>query len=227
MVGFVLGPIGCYLRTRVAETPAFERSVEKQAISHAPLTEALSMHGRKIAQAFGLSIIAIVANYVMIVCMPTYAIKTLNISADHALLSATLANLAVMVLTPFMGALSDRIGRRPMIGASSVLYLLLGGGTFQLLSIAQLVVAVIQSLYTGTIPVILSEMFPTRVRYTALSVSHGFSVAIFGGFSPFAATWLISSTGSPLSPAYLVMAAGAASALSIWSMKECKIDPLG
>ncbi len=234
VVGFVLGPIGYYLRPRVAETPAFERTVEKRAVSHAPLTEALSTHGRKVAQAFGLSIIGIVANYVMIVYMPTYAMKLLNISADRALLSATFANLAVMVLTPFMGALSDRVGRRAMIGASSVLYLvlgyplylLLGGGTFELLLIAQLIVAVIQSLYTGTIPVILAEMFPTRVRYTALSVSYGFSVAIFGGFAPFAATWLIGATGNPLSPAYLVMAAGAASAISIWSMKECMNDPL-
>ncbi len=232
--GFLLGPIGYYLRTRVAETPAFERNVEKAAISHAPLTEALSTHGRKIVQAFGLSIIGIVANYVMIVYMPTYAIKTLHMSADRALLSATLANLAVTVLTPFMGALSDRVGRRPMIGASGVLYLvlgyplylLLGSGTFEMLLIVQLIVAVVQSLYTGTIPVILAEMFPTRVRYTALSVSYGFSVAIFGGFAPFAATWLIASTGSPLSPAYLVMAAGAASAISIWSMRECMNDPL-
>jgi len=234
VLGFVLGPIGYYLRTRVAETPVFERHAETHTIAHAPLTEALSTHGTKIAQAFGLSIIGIVANYVMIVYMPTYAIKTLHIDADSALLSATLANSLVMVLTPFTGALSDRVGRRPMIGASSVLYLLLayplyqllGGGTFELLLIAQLIVAVLQSLYTGTIPVILAEMFPTRVRYTALSVSYGFAVAIFGGFAPFAATWLISTTGSPLSPAYLVMAAGAASALSIWSMAECRNVPL-
>jgi MHS family proline/betaine transporter-like MFS transporter len=106
------------------------------------------------------------------------------------------------------------------------LYLLVGVGTFQMLLIAQLIVGCIQSLYTGTIPVILSEMFPTRVRYTALSVSYGFSVAIFGGFAPFAAAWMINATGSPLSPAFLVMAAGLASALSIWSMKECMNDPL-
>jgi MFS transporter, MHS family, proline/betaine transporter len=234
LFGFLLGPIGYYLRTKVAETPAFEANVEKRAISQAPLTEAMSSHGTKVVQAFGLSIIGIVANYVMIVYMPTYAIKTLHIAADKALLSATLANAVVMALTPFMGALSDRLGRRPMIGATGVLYLVLGyplymlldGGTFQILVIAQLIVAVIQSFYTGTIPVILSEMFPTRVRYTALSVSYGFAVAIFGGFSPFAASWLISSTGNPLSPAYLVMAAGATSAIAIWSMKECRNDPL-
>jgi len=234
VVGFLLGPIGYYLRKKVAETPVFEANAEKQAISHAPLSEALSSHGAKIAQAFGLSIIGIVANYVMIVFMPTYAVKTLHIDADSALLSATLANVVVMVLTPFTGALSDKVGRRPMIGACGVLYLVLGyplfllvgNGTFQMLLVAQLIVACIQSLYTGTIPVILSEMFPTRIRYTALSVSYGFAVAIFGGFAPFAATWLINATANPLSPAYLVMAAGLASAVSIWIMREVRNVPL-
>jgi MHS family proline/betaine transporter-like MFS transporter len=234
VLGFVLGPIGYYLRTRVAETPVFERNAEQHALSHAPLTEAWGNYRGKIIQAFGLSIIGIVGNYVMIVYMATYAIKTLHIDAASALLCTTLANVVVMVLTPLTGALSDRVGRRPMIAASGVLYLilayplyrLLGAGTVQVLLIAQLIVAVIQSLYTGTIPVILAEMFPTRVRYTALSVSYGFSVAIFGGFSPFVAAWLISATGSPLSPAWLVMAAGAASVISIWSMTEHRNAPL-
>jgi MHS family proline/betaine transporter-like MFS transporter len=234
LIGFVLGPIGYYLRTRVAETPAFERNAEKRAIARAPLREALSTHSTRIVQAFFLSIIGIVGNYVMIVFMPTYAVKTLHISADSALLSATVANLVVMVLTPFVGALSDKVGRRPMIGASGVLYAILAyplyvmvsAGTVEALVGAMLIVACIQSLYTGTIPVILSELFPTRVRYTALSVSYGFSVAIFGGFSPFAATWLISTTGNPLSPAYLVIAAGVISALAIWSMNECMNTPL-
>jgi MHS family proline/betaine transporter-like MFS transporter len=232
--GLLLGPVGYYLRTKVAETPVFEATAEKKNISRAPLSDAIATHGTRIVQAFFLSIIGIVANYVMIVFMPTYAVNTLHIDADSALLSATLANLGVMLLTPFMGALSDRVGRRPMIGACGVLYLVLGyplyllvgNGTFQTLLIAQLIVAVIQSLYTGTIPVILSEMFPTRIRYTALSVSYGFSVAIFGGFAPFVASWLIVRTGNPLSPAYLVMAAGLASAIAIWSMRECMNDPL-
>ncbi len=232
--GFLLGPIGYYLRTKVAETPVFEANEKKQAISHAPLREALGSHGPQIAQAFFLSIIGIVANYVMIVFMPTYAVKTLHLDAGDALLSATLANVVVMLLTPIMGGLSDKVGRRAMIGSCGVLYLILGyplyilvgNATFQSLLIAQLIVACIQSLYTGTIPVILSEMFPTRIRYTALSVSYGFSVAIFGGFAPFAATWMINSTGSPLSPAFLVMVAGFASAVAIWSMKEPMNQPL-
>ena len=234
LFGFLLGPIGYYLRTKVAETPAFERNAERQAIARAPLREALSTHGTRIVQAFFLSIIGIVGNYVMIVFMPTYAIKTLHLNASSALLCATLANLWIMLLTPLMGALSDRIGRRPMIGACGVLFLLLayplyilvGQGTFQALLIAMLIVGFIESLYTGTIPVILSELFPTRVRYTALSVSYGFSVAIFGGFAPFMAQWLIGATGNPISPAFIVMAGGLASALAIWSMPEPRNVPL-
>ena len=234
LFGFLLGPIGYYLRTKVAETPAFERTAERHEIARAPLKVALGTHGRPIVQAFFLSIIGIVANYVMIVFMPTYAIRTLHLSADSALLAATITNLWIMLLTPFSGMLSDRVGRRPMIAACGVgfvllaypLYILVGQGTFQALMTAMLIVGVLEAFYTGTICTILAELFPTRVRYTALSLSYGFSVAIFGGFAPFAASWLIGSTGNPISPAYLVMAAGAMSAIAVWTMKEPRNVPL-
>jgi MHS family proline/betaine transporter-like MFS transporter len=234
LLGFLLGPIGYYLRTRVAETPAFERTVERRAVAHAPLREAFANYGKPITQAFFLSIIGIVANYIMIVFMPTLAIKSLGIPAGKALLAATVANVIVMVLTPFVGALSDRTGRRVTMGASAVLYAVFGyplfllatSGTFEMLLLAQCIVAVFQSLYTGTIPVILSEMFPTRVRYTALSVSYGVAVMIFGGGAPFVSSYLIASTGSPSSPSVFVIVAGVVSAIAVWSMKECRNVPL-
>jgi MHS family proline/betaine transporter-like MFS transporter len=234
VAGFLLGPIGYYLRTRVAETPAFVRHTVDKTVSHAPLREALGSYFTPIAQAFGLSIIGIVGNYVMIVYMATYAVRTLHIAAGPALLAVTLGNVVVTIFTPLTGALSDRVGRRPMIGSAAVLYLLLayplyllvGNGTFGTLLLALCIVGSIQSLYTGTIPVILAEMFPTRIRYTALSLSYGFSVAIFGGFSPFVAQYLIVATGSPVSPAFLVMAAGVASAASILCMPEPRNRPL-
>jgi MHS family proline/betaine transporter-like MFS transporter len=64
------------------------------------------------------------------------------------------------------------------------------------------------------------------VRYTALSVSYGFAVAIFGGFAPLAATGLIASTDNPLAPAFLVMAAGAISASAVLWMREPRNVPL-
>jgi MHS family proline/betaine transporter-like MFS transporter len=235
VLGFVLGPIGYYLRKRVAETPAYEQAVVQHKVVRAPLRDAFSTYPGRVFQAFGLSIIGCVSNYVMIVFMPTFAIKQLGIGAGPALFTATVANLIVMVLTPVTGALSDRVGRRVMMLACSGLFVVLAyplymlvvyGGTFETLMLASCIVAVIQSLYTGTIPSILAEMFPTRVRYTALSVSYGFAVAIFGGFAPFIAQYLIGATGSPLSPAYYVIAAGVVSAASVMSMKEFLNAPL-
>jgi MFS transporter, MHS family, proline/betaine transporter len=235
VAGFVLGPIGYYLRTRVAETPAFERGVETKNIAKAPLKEAWATHRTQIVQAFFLSIIGIVANYILIVYMPTYATKALQIAQGPALLSATLANSIVMVLTPFVGALSDRIGRRPPMIVCAIFYILfcyplflfvVHGASYTTLLIAQCIVAVNQALFTGTLPSILAEMFPTRIRYTALSLSYGFSVAIFGGFAPFAAQSLLDSTGNPLSPAFLLIACALASLAALLVMKEPANNPL-
>ncbi len=100
------------------------------------------------------------------------------------------------------------------------------GGTFGSLLIALLCNAVFQALYTGTIPSILAEMFPTRVRYTALSVSYGLAVVLFGGFAPLISTWLVDLTGNPFAPAFYVMTGGALSAIAILSMREYRNVPL-
>jgi MFS transporter, MHS family, proline/betaine transporter len=71
-----------------------------------------------------------------------------------------------------------------------------------------------------------SEMFPTRMRYTARSVSYGFAVVLFGGFAPFISTWLVDVTGNPFAPAIYVMTGGALSAIAILSMKEYRNVPL-
>ncbi len=104
--------------------------------------------------------------------------------------------------------------------------LAIDGGTFQTLLLALMINAMFQSLYTGTIPSILAEMFPTQVRYTGLSVSYGFAVVLFGGFAPLISTWLVEITGNPFAPAFYIMTGGALSAIAILSMKEYLNSPL-
>jgi MHS family proline/betaine transporter-like MFS transporter len=159
----------------------------------------------------------------------------MHLPPSSAFTCAVASGLIIVTLTPFVGALSDRIGRRPLILACALLNLVfdyplfllaIQGGTFTTLLIALMCNAVFQSLYTGTIPSILAEMFPTRVRYTALSVSYGFAVVLFGGFAPLISTWLVDVTGNPFAPAYYVMVGGALSAVAILSMKEYLNAPL-
>ena len=235
LCGFILGPIGYFLRKKVAETPVFERVVELRKVERSPFSVAIREFGPRMLQAFGLSIVGCIANFIFVVYLVAYAIKTLNLPAGAAFTCAVASGVVIVVLTPLVGALSDRIGRRPLILACGLLNLVFDyplfllavhGGTFGSLLVALLCNAVFQALYTGTIPSILAEMFPTRVRYTALSVSYGFAVVLFGGFAPLISTWLVDVTGNPLTPAFYVMTGGLLSAVAILSMKEYANAPL-
>jgi MHS family proline/betaine transporter-like MFS transporter len=235
LCGFLLGPIGYYLRKKVAETPAFERAVETKTVARAPLRVAVSEYGGRMVQAFGLSIVGCSVGFVFSVYLVSYSINTMHLPPGAALSCAVAYGTVVVVLTPFVGALTDRVGRRPLVLASALLnlafdyplfLLAIRGGTFASLLLVLVCVGVFQALFTGTIPSILAEMFPTRVRYTALSVSYGFAVVLFGGFAPLISTWLVDVTGNPFAPAFYVMTGGALSAIAILSMKEYRNVPL-
>lgn len=229
LIGFVLGPIGYYLRTRVAETPAVQRAVETQAIKRMPIAEAVSAHGGMFLAGFGLSIIGCVINYVFLVFLPSFASQTLKIDLRYALWSTALAGTLYLVLTPIVGHYSDRVGRKPMLFACSLLAVIMAYPLFLFLAtyptfwgmlLVQAIAQAVLTLYTGVISTILSEMFPTNVRYTALSVSYGFAVAIFGGFAPYISTLLVRITGDVLAPSYYVIAAGIVSGIAVLFVQE-------
>jgi len=129
---------------------------------------------------------------------------------------------------PFIGMLSDRVGRKPVLIAASVgiavltypAFLLMSGGNFVLIILAQLMFGLLVAMYAAPAPAALVEMFPTRVRYTALGVSYNLAVAAFGGTAPFIATFLISRTGSDISPAFYVVAAGVITTLVLLGIRE-------
>ena len=235
LCGFLLGPIGYYLRKKVAETPAFEHAVETRKVERSPFRVAIREFGPRMVQAFGLSIVGCIANFIFVIYLVGYAIRTMHLPPGVAFSCAVASSLVVVALTPFVGALSDRIGRRPLILACALLNLVfdyplfllaIRGGTYESLMLALVCNAAFQALYTGTSPSILAELVPTRVRYTALSVSYGFAVVLFGGFAPLISTWLVDLTGNPLTPAFYVMTGGALSAIAILSMKEYANAPL-
>jgi MFS transporter, MHS family, proline/betaine transporter len=229
LIGFLLGPIGYYLRTRVAETPAFRRAVETQTITRVPIAEALSTHGGMFLAGFGLSIIGCVLNYVFLVFLPSFASQTLKIDLSYALWSTALAGTLYLVLTPIVGHYSDHFGRKPMLFTCALLSVIMAYPLFMFLAtyptfwgllVVQAIAQSVLTLYTGVISTILSEMFPTNVRYTALSVSYGFAVAIFGGFAPYISTFLVRVTGDVLAPSYYVMAAGVVSGIAVLFVHE-------
>jgi MHS family proline/betaine transporter-like MFS transporter len=228
LLGGLLGPVGLYMRRHMDETPAFVAARQTAPVpAEAPW--------RLAARAFGFTVVWTVSYYTVLTYMPTFLQKHAGVPRSEALW-VTAAGLVLLALsTPALGYLSDRIGRKPLLLAACVAcvvlpYPLLGAivssrdlGTIVL---AQLALALAIAVFSGPGRAAIAEIFPTRQRSTWMSTGYSLAVAVFGGFAPFIATWLIERTGNPLSPAFYLMAAGVVSLLVIAPMRETANAPL-
>lgn len=229
IAGVLIAPVGYYLRSKVNETPAFTRTVQTATVAASPLRAAFTTHRRAVLSGFGLTIVWTVSSYLFLTYMPTFAVQQLHMAPTTALLSNSLAILAYTVLTPMMGALSDRIGRKGMMLAAAAIYLVAGyplfvlitvQGSFGALLLAQVIAAATLALFSGPAPALLCELYPTNIRYTSLSVGYNLAVMLFGGFAPFIATLLIQQTGSQIAPTFYLMLAALVSIVAISSVTD-------
>jgi MHS family proline/betaine transporter-like MFS transporter len=130
--------------------------------------------------------------------------------------------------------LSDRYGRKKVLIAASISFIvftvpafaLLGTGNFLVIVLVQILLGAMLTLNDGTLPSFLAEMFPTRVRYSGFAVSFNLSNALFGGTAPFMATLLIATTGNDLAPAWYLVAAAIVSLIAVALSRETSREPL-
>jgi len=234
LLGVLVGIVGAIMRWRLDDTPKFTELESQGQVARSPLLEAFTTFRKPTLVAFGITLHNTVGYYAVLIYLTTWLTNIVKMPRGTALWIGTACLLAFVVAVPFMGALSDRIGRRPLFIASCVGYIVLAYPLFLLAStgvpayafIAQLILVLLLALYAGPGPAVYCELFPTRVRYTALSVGYNIPVAIFGGFAPFIATWLIHSTGNPLSPAFYVIAASLVTLITMIWVKETAFEPL-
>jgi MFS transporter, MHS family, proline/betaine transporter len=223
-----LGIIGLYIRLRLEDTPEFRALEDAGEVSGSPFLETVTQNWKPIVQVIGLVIIQNAGFYIILTYMPTYFTEELGFSSTSSSLSSVLTLLVAMALILPLGALSDRTGRKPVLIASCVGFVLLSYPLFVLMNGGDLVGAVLAHVALGALLAVflsatiaaLTELFPTRVRYGGFSIGYNISVAIFGGAAPFLATFLISVTGNPLAPAFYLIAAGVASLITIATMTE-------
>jgi MHS family proline/betaine transporter-like MFS transporter len=233
LLGAILGPVGIYLRRNIDETPAYRRVSEAPAAS--PPVESTSPVGLA-ARAFGFTIHWTVVFYIFLSYMPTFTAKYLKLQPTEALWSNTIGLLVLVVAIPLFGRLSDRIGRKPLLLTSCIAFIvlpypllsqLLTGVSFQTLILIQILFGLCIALYSGAGPAAISEIFPTRIRSTWMTTGYALSVAIFGGFAPFIATWLIDQTGMPIAPVFYVIAASIITTIVLLRLRETAHEQLG
>jgi MFS transporter, MHS family, proline/betaine transporter len=234
LIAAPLGLVGLYIRLKLDDTPQFEALSASDDVAASPLREAATTALRPILQVIGLFVVFNVGYYVVFTVLPTYMISTLQLSRTTSFVSVTLASLVALVLILPLAALSDRIGRRPLLIAGAVafavgaypLFLLLNSGSVVAAVVAHCVLAAIESVYVAAAVTAGVELFATRVRYSGFSIGYNISVAVFGGTTPYVVTWLISETGNGLAPAVYLIAAAVVSVATLLTLRESAGRPL-
>lgn len=232
-LGLLIGPIGIYIRNRLAETPAF--LANRGRLSRSPIGEALRDYWRPILGGFGMVIFGTVSTYVLVLFLPTYASRQFALPQSNALAASAAMSALLVVLCLVAGFVTDRIGRKPLLLAASIgmvilVYPLLAffaaAPSIGRLLIIEAVFAVLIAAFTGPAPAMMAELVPTRVRNTALAISYNFAVAIFGGFGQFIVVWLIQTTGDVLAPAYYVLGAAIIGTIAVALLPDRTGAPL-
>jgi MHS family proline/betaine transporter-like MFS transporter len=234
LIAGALGAVGLYIRLKLGDTPEFESLRDDGQVSESPLKEAITTSWRPILQIIGLVVIHNVGFYIVFTFLPSYFTKTLEFSKTDAFVSITVASLVAIVLIPPLGALSDRVGRKPLLIAGSIgfavfaypLFLLLNMGSLPTAIAAHAALAAIESVFVCASLAAGAELFATRVRSSGYSIGYNLSVAVFGGTAPYVATWLVARTGNEIAPAYYVIAAAIITLLTVFTMRETAGRPL-
>jgi metabolite-proton symporter len=200
LLSFVLVLVGLVIRMRIVESPAFEDAKRSRAVVRVPLVEAVSRHPRRIALLIVAHIAPNTYFYTFATFILTYATTTLDYSTGTVLVAVSVAALIETCTLPAFAHLSDRIGRRPVyIGGLAFLaattfpffWLIDGSGGPELFVGIAVCLGIGHSAVYGTQAGFFSELFPTSVRYTGLSLGYQVAGALFGGPLPVVATALV------------------------------------
>ena len=216
LVAAPLGLIGLYMRLRLEESPSFLAIAAQPRAEHSPLRETLGSHGRTLCCLAAFISATALSFYMFTTYLSTYMQVVGGASRSTALLASLIALLFAAFLCPLVGRYSDRVGRRRTIASAGAALIVAVYPAFTLASSGSLwasalgaVLLAIGAVICGVVTaVLLSEQFPTRVRYTASAFTYNLAYTIFGGTAPLVATWLIEVSSDRLAPAfYLILIA--------------------
>ncbi len=215
--GLLIIPVAIYIRHHVEEPDVFKFLQARQStgeVRQSTLGQMLLRYRRETLVGMGLVVTATVSIYITFTYLITFSTITLKLPMRDTFLVQMAGAAMMVVLMPFMGAWSDRIGRRRLMIGSLIGYLMVvwplyawltDSPTITKLLTVQLVVCLFVSAFFGLFGTVMAELFPIKVRSLGMSMAYNIAVMVFGGFAQLIVTWLIKVTGSPMSPAYYVM----------------------
>jgi metabolite-proton symporter len=236
LFGVVLTGVGLYLRLKVVESPLFEKVLAEAPPAAPPLVEVLRTQPRNVLLAMGARIAENGFYYFFTVFALSYGTQHLGLPRALLLDGVVLAAVAHLVATPLFGALSDRVGRRPVyLGGALFLaafafpfFELVGTGERAWVWLALTVGMVGHAAMYGPQAAFLAELFGTRVRYTGASLGYQLAAPLSGGAAPLVATALLTwSGGAPWPVALYLMGMAAVTVTAVTLAAETRRRDLG
>ena len=201
-----------WARSTMQESPDFARQQAAGTVPASPLRHTLRHHRPAIGRTFAISALGSITYYVGITYVPTFLATTGRRGEGEALGLSTLAAVVVILVTPFAGLLSDRLGRKPVLavlaGASALLpialFSLMRGGSTGQAVVGAAVLAAVAGGVSAVGAAATAEQFPGEGRLSGLALGATAATAVFGGLTPFLAELLIARTGWPLVPGAMI-----------------------
>jgi MHS family proline/betaine transporter-like MFS transporter len=228
LFGLVIGIVGLLLRRNL--------EVRKEAIGEQkqPLKEVLQHHRRLLAKLAGLTVFTAVSFYLIFVYLVSWLQLVDKMGQEVSLQINTISMVALLFFTLAGGALSDRVGRKPLLMGAVAATILLAYPLFDgmyhqsqvIVQLSQIGFSLLVGICLGIFPSFMAESAPAHVRSTSLALGYNLTMGIVGGLTPLTATWLVNQTNSGIAPVFMVIAAALISFTTLLFMKETYKDDI-
>ncbi|MED1873037.1 MFS transporter [Brevibacillus borstelensis] len=224
--------LGLWIRNGLDETPAFQAARESGNIAKVPIIDTFRYHWKSVLIAVGAKVVETGPFYIFSTFVIAYATGYLGYDRVTALNAVTIATLVTTIMIPYMGKLSDKLGRKPLYIGGTILIILYAFPYFYLLSLKSGVILTIATIIglgilwapvTAVLGTMFSEIFSTNVRYTGVTVGYQLGAALAGGTAPLIATALLAAFDNSWVPVALyIVLTGVISLIAIGATKETK-----
>ncbi|MGZ6186434.1 MAG: MFS transporter, partial [Candidatus Binataceae bacterium] len=212
VVGAALAGTVWIARTAMEESPDFHRQKAAGTVPTNPLGYTLKHNAHGVVRAFAISALGSITYYVGITYVPAFLTTAGALSEGIALRLSTIAAIVVILATPVTGALSDRIGRKPVLLFLTLCSAVLPATLFSLMShgtetealFGAVLLAAVGGAYSAVGAVATAEQFPGEGRLSGLALGATGATAVFGGLTPYLAQVLIAATGSAVMPGVMI-----------------------
>jgi len=233
LVGAALAASVWIARSTMEESPEFHRQLAEQTVPESPLRHSLGNHRGAIARAFAISALGSITYYVGITYVPAFLTSAGALSEKASLWLSTAAAVVVILVTPFVGMLSDRVGRKPVLAALALgnaifpmaMFSLMASGSHAQALAGAFVLAALAGGVSAVGAVATAEQFPGEGRVTGLALSATMATAIFGGLTPFIAQLLVERTGWAMVPGAMIAVVGLCVLPLFLLMRETRWTP--